>query len=346
MRFSEKLNCFWLTLNRKCNLRCKWCYAQNTKFSETDDLSFDDACRAVTLACDYGFKRVALIGGEPLCWPNIIPLISFIKNKGMSCGLITNGVLLADKSYLQKLKNAGLSSVNISMKADTKKGYIETTEVDAFENTIEAIKNVSDLKINHTVSYVLTHENIDNLLNGLTVAKNAGAKSYYLSFCNPYYSENKFKHDCKNIKNLINKFINLYEYIEGLDINYRFHQTLPECIWPEGVLQNLIDKNRLVSACQVHKKCGLVFDSKLQVIICNSLFDYPIGKFGVDFNNASELDSFLKSEKITNIYKKLLLAPSNKCKDCDKFTYCAGGCILQWYSYSFNELVNSCSCVN
>jgi len=306
-----------------------------------DNLSFEDACKAVMLARDYGFKRVALIGGEPLCWSDIIPLISFIKDAGMSCGLITNGVLLADKNYLQKLKEAGLSSVNISVKADSKKGYIDNTKVDAFDDTIKAIKNVSDLGINHTASYVITYENIDNLVNMLMVAKNAGAKNHYMSFCNPYCEDEKIKHDLHNIKNLISKFVDLYEQIEGLGINYEFHQTLPACIWPEGFLQKLRNKNRLVSACQVHRRCGLVFDTKLQVIVCNSLFDYPIGKFGVDFNNAAELDAFFKSERITNYYKKLLCSPSNKCEGCDDFKNCAGGCVLQWYSYSFDELINS-----
>ena len=31
----------WITLNRACNLRCKWCYAQDTKFSLLDDMELE-----------------------------------------------------------------------------------------------------------------------------------------------------------------------------------------------------------------------------------------------------------------------------------------------------------------
>ena len=29
----------WLTINRACNIRCKWCYAQGTGFNKKDNVN-------------------------------------------------------------------------------------------------------------------------------------------------------------------------------------------------------------------------------------------------------------------------------------------------------------------
>ena len=39
----------WLTLNRVCNLRCKWCYAQKTGFKLSDDLEIDLAYKLIDI---------------------------------------------------------------------------------------------------------------------------------------------------------------------------------------------------------------------------------------------------------------------------------------------------------
>jgi radical SAM protein with 4Fe4S-binding SPASM domain len=54
--------------------------------------------------------------------------------------------------------------------------------------------------------------------------------------------------------------------------------------------------------------------------MCNGLFDYPIAKHGKDFCDAK---SYL----------------SLKCRDCEKYIECGGGCPLLWFFYKPDDII-------
>ena len=37
---SSDIKSVWLTLNRSCNLRCKWCYAQESEFKKELNMEY------------------------------------------------------------------------------------------------------------------------------------------------------------------------------------------------------------------------------------------------------------------------------------------------------------------
>jgi sulfatase maturation enzyme AslB (radical SAM superfamily) len=47
----------WLTINRACNLRCGWCYAKGTAFSQHDTMSTKTAERSLDLLSDLGNQQ-------------------------------------------------------------------------------------------------------------------------------------------------------------------------------------------------------------------------------------------------------------------------------------------------
>ena len=51
MKFMNYKTC-WLTVNRACNFRCKWCYERSTNYLSSDDMSLDKA------------KQIIKIGGS------------------------------------------------------------------------------------------------------------------------------------------------------------------------------------------------------------------------------------------------------------------------------------------
>lgn len=339
MRFTEKFKGIWLTVNRECNLRCNWCYAKGAKFLKEEDMTFEDACTAVDLGFDYGIRSVALIGGEPLCWPYLSSLLKYIKAKGMGCGIVSNGIYLSDKGYLLKLKEDGLTSVNFSIKADTKEGYINSTGFDVFADALNAIKNLNDTDIKNVVSFVITEDNADKLIKIAKIVKEIGVKNLYLTFCNNCVDSSGIKKNVQNPVNMVKKFVSCYDEMNNLNIQFRLNQSLPACIWPHNFLQKMEDRKQLLSVCHLHSRSGLIFDPKLRILVCNALFDFPLGQFGVDFYDMESLNTYMNSDQVTGIFKKLLRSPTKKCGYCDIFKYCAGGCVLQWFSYSYDELM-------
>ncbi|NIA02325.1 MAG: radical SAM protein [Nitrospirae bacterium] len=61
----------WLTVNRACNFRCKWCYASETEYQQADEMTPATAEQLLRLASDLGITHILFIGGEPTLWPHL-----------------------------------------------------------------------------------------------------------------------------------------------------------------------------------------------------------------------------------------------------------------------------------
>jgi radical SAM protein with 4Fe4S-binding SPASM domain len=73
--------------------------------------------------------------------------------------------------------------------------------------------------------------------------------------------------------------------------------------------------------------------------ICNGLTDYPIGRFGKDFTDLSSLLETLNTLAVTKIYDRITSYPSQKCKDCNRWEFCGGGCLLTWMAYKPEDVI-------
>ena len=69
---------FHLYLTDRCNLSCPICFTRREDRAE--DLSYAEIDRF--LRSRRGLKKVALIGGEPTVWEDLLPLIGVIRDRG------------------------------------------------------------------------------------------------------------------------------------------------------------------------------------------------------------------------------------------------------------------------
>lgn len=333
----------WLTVNRSCNIRCKWCYAAGTGFKKNDDMDFDSAKKVVDFCEEMKIKDVILIGGEPTIYPYIIDLISYINQKGLKTVLVTNGILFSQKGNIKKYIDAGLNSFSISLKANNQLEYLETTGKDCFNDVVQCIKNLNELNANFSVSQVLTAENIPTLANGLSTFIKAGAKNFSFDFCHNFV--------CSNVKD--NNFIKdnnpyivadlLKEHFPAIETtlkgcNYSILQGLPLCVWDKEIISSMVEKGVISSICQLLAGNGIIFDTDLSLIPCNAMYELKYGKFGKDFFNAETFNTFMQKEKTKLFFQKLRGIPDTKCLECTDAGRCGGGCVANWTNYSFEEL--------
>ena len=100
-----------ISLTQSCNLNCIYCHAEGEKNPE-QELSAEQIAEILRVAQSFGIRSVKFTGGEPLLRPDLARIIRSVP-PGMEASLTTNGTLLADRA--QKLKDAGLKRVNISL---------------------------------------------------------------------------------------------------------------------------------------------------------------------------------------------------------------------------------------
>jgi len=115
--FNRKINYLRISVTDKCNLRCRYCMPDGEiqLLPRTEILSYEEIIDVVRVAVDMGITKIRLTGGEPLVKRNILHLVSAIARiEGVvDFGMSTNGILL--RHYAQRLADAGLHRVNISL---------------------------------------------------------------------------------------------------------------------------------------------------------------------------------------------------------------------------------------
>jgi len=133
---------FYLT--ELCNLRCKMCglwrNLENPNSAKT--LSWKTV-RAILDEVSAFSPEIYLGGGEPLLHPHIVDIADYLKQKGMICTLLTNGILLP--KYAFEMVKSGVDEIEVSMDGppnihDAIRG------VGNFEKAMKGIKSVIEAK--------------------------------------------------------------------------------------------------------------------------------------------------------------------------------------------------------
>jgi GTP 3',8-cyclase len=119
--FNRPLHDLRISIIDRCNFRCQYCMPAD-KFGpdfvflpKSALLSYEEIERIAKIFVNLGVEKIRLTGGEPLLRKDLPLLINKLSNiEGLKdIGLTTNGFLL--KTFAEKLKNAGLKRVNVSL---------------------------------------------------------------------------------------------------------------------------------------------------------------------------------------------------------------------------------------
>ncbi len=335
MQLDNRISTCWININRKCNLRCAWCYAQSTKYNQAD-MNISDAKHVVDIFASYGVRHFILLGGEPTLYPELANLLSYIHLKKSSSTIVTNAIRLSDMDYLNYLKNHHLNNVGLSIKAPNAQLFNSYTNSNDFNLIEQAIKNLYNLNIKFSTSIVLNEHSLDNIEEWINYCNNLGIKHINFTFCKtPFNSQ----YEIIEPKILIKKFSEKYEIINSLtNGHFSLHQTFPFCLWDEKLISLMQKRNQLRSLCQLHYHNGLIVDTNLNLCACNMLYDYPIGKIDNSIATGKDLHKFWDSEKTKQIYKSLLKLPDLECIQCKQLSFCAGGCTMQYFNYSLKDI--------
>jgi len=126
-QFNRQVNYLRLSLTQRCNLNCSYC-GSGRCLSQKDELTPLEIELLVKAFAKCGITKLRLTGGEPLLRSDLTEIVSFVsKIEGIqNVSATTNGILLT-KELAAKLKEAGLSRINISLDSLQPERYKEIT---------------------------------------------------------------------------------------------------------------------------------------------------------------------------------------------------------------------------
>ncbi|HHP7502062.1 TPA: GTP 3',8-cyclase MoaA [Staphylococcus aureus] len=151
-----------LSVTDRCNFRCDYCmpkevFGDDFVFLPKNELlTFDEMARIAKVYAELGVKKIRITGGEPLMRRDLDVLIAKLNQiDGIEdIGLTTNGLLL--KKHGQKLYNAGLRRINVSLDAidDTLFQSINNRNIKA-TTILEQIDYATSIGLNVKVNVVI-----------------------------------------------------------------------------------------------------------------------------------------------------------------------------------------------
>lgn len=139
-----------ISLTERCNLRCQYCMpAEGVELTPSPQiLSQKEIIHLASLFVGSGVNKIRLTGGEPTIRKDIEEICLQLSNlKGLkTLAMTTNGITLARK--LPKLKECGLSALNISLDTLIPAKFEFMTRRKGHERVMESINTAIDLGYN------------------------------------------------------------------------------------------------------------------------------------------------------------------------------------------------------
>ena len=110
---------FW-ELTKKCNLNCIHCRAESENSRFEGELTLDEIKAVIDDIAAHYTPIMVLTGGEPLYREDIFQIASYADEKGLKTALAINGTLI-DRSIAEKIRDAGIRRVSISLDGSTRR---------------------------------------------------------------------------------------------------------------------------------------------------------------------------------------------------------------------------------
>lgn len=157
--------CVLLEVTERCNLRCRFCFADGGK--KVADPSLEEMKAAIKeIAEKCGGPLLQLSGGEPTLRDDLPELIRYAKEVGCSYVQVnTNGIRLAEEpDYARQLAEAGVDIVFLQFDGTRNEIFEVLRGKPLLETKLKAIQVCNDLKIGVTlVPTVVKGVNNENL---------------------------------------------------------------------------------------------------------------------------------------------------------------------------------------
>jgi cyclic pyranopterin phosphate synthase len=179
-----------ISVTERCNFRCQYCMPEKP-FSwvpKENLLTFEELFLFVKVAIDEGIKKIRITGGEPLLREDLDIFIKMIYDyePSIDLAMTTNAYLL--KSTAQRLKDAGLKRINVSI--DTLKPEVaqKIAQKDVLVNVLEGVEEARSVGLKVKVNMVpMKNMNADEIVDVLEYCKERDMSIRFIE-----YMENRY----------------------------------------------------------------------------------------------------------------------------------------------------------
>jgi len=147
-KFGRQITDLRISVTDRCNFRCVYCRSADPEnYRDHDEiLSWAELERLARIFVGLGIRKARITGGEPLVREGVEAFIGRLRDLGVQdLSITTNGHLLAERA--QKLMDAGLNRINISLDSLDPIKFEKITRTRSYDNVMRGIDTVQGSRL-------------------------------------------------------------------------------------------------------------------------------------------------------------------------------------------------------
>jgi len=264
-----------VSVTERCNFRCQYCMPEKP-FSwvpKENLLSFEELFEFMKIAIDEGIKKIRITGGEPLLREDLDTFLKMIYDyePNIDLAMTTNAYLL--KEAAQRLKDAGLKRINVSIDSLKPDVAQKIAGKDVLKNVLEGVEEARKVGLKVKVNMVpMNGMNVDEIIDILEYSKERNMSIRFIE-----YMENQFaSKDISGIKSpeLLSILKDKYEFSDdGFDGSSPSHYFTMKDGYRFGIIEPYEDDfckkcNRIRLTAEGNLIPCLYFDEAMSINEC------------------------------------------------------------------------------
>ncbi len=175
----------WET-TRACDLACKHCRAEAVPERDPRELSFEEGKRLLEKVREFGPCVFVLSGGDSLKRPDVVELVEHGVKLGLRMAITPATTPLATPDMLQRLKDAGLSRLAVSLDGSTPEIHDAFRRVDgSFQWGLDILEQSHRIGLSTQVNTVIARHNLDDFDNLIALMSRLGIVFWEVFFLVP-----------------------------------------------------------------------------------------------------------------------------------------------------------------
>lgn len=169
--FGREISYLRVSITDRCNYRCIYCKPEEQFefIPHKEILRYEEIVEIIEEAVNLGVTKVRITGGEPLARKGVVNFIKKLREikKLEDISLTTNGFFLSE--YAEKLKDAGLNRVNISLDSLQEEKYKKITRGGSLEKALRGIDSalkagLLPIKINAVLIRGINNDEVEDFV--------------------------------------------------------------------------------------------------------------------------------------------------------------------------------------
>ncbi len=326
-QLNKKVEILYLIVSTGCNLGCKYCFEENSKFNNHKEINMSNnvALKAVEKYLEYlenpdiDNPQIIFYGGEPFVnWDTIKSVVQYVKsrNSKIKFNIVTNATLIDHEQASFIAENdieLGVSLDGPKQINDFNRIY-RNTENSVYDSVFKSIELLKSVGVKYGISITISQTLIDNKKQVLDWLKTLNVQSIFYNLY--HYGEETDEWE-KFYNDMSDYLIESYEYCSKIGIaDGRLNRKV----------ESLLDNKIKFSDCAAIGANQLTIKPNGDVVICHGYVKtdkYILGNIlDKDINELLEHESVVDWQNKAPIVKE-------ECLDCDALFICGGGCSMQ-----------------